>query len=184
MAPESGPFRKRPPKQINPTQVPIKTIEKENVMRVKNHRQNKQQPDRPIRNKAFEVLDSLAPKRTRGSRYLTWRISAKSYVKRFGLKFREADRISYFIYLVNGEDDRGFLRMMETWVQEVALPNGTAQEVIEAINILTVCRIDYEKIRTCRTVRREIMRYVESRYKNTKASHFIERTKMKEYAVQ
>jgi len=153
-------------------------------MRVKNHRQNKQQPDRPIRNKAFEALDSLAPKKSRGSRYLTWRISAKSYVKRFGLKFREADRISYFIYLVNGEEDRSFLRMMETWIQEVALPNGTAREVIDAINILSVCRIDYEKIRTCRTVRREIIRYVQSRYKDPEVSRFIERTKMKEHAVQ
>ena len=153
-------------------------------MRVKNHRQNKQQPDRPIRNKAFEILASLAPKKSRGNRFLTWRISAKSYVKRFGLKFSEANRISCFIYLVNGEEDRSFLRVMETWVQEVALPNGTAREVIDAIDILTVCRIDCEKIRTCRTLRREIIRYVRARYKDSEASCLIEKTSAKEHAVQ
>jgi len=184
MAPESGLSRKKLRNKSIQPKYQSKQFEKENVMRVKNHRQNKQQPDRPIRNKAFEIPDPLAPKRSRGNRYLTWRISARSFVKKFGLKFSEADRISYFIYLVNGEEDRSFLRVMETWVQEVALPNGTAREVIDAIAILTVCRIDHEKIRTCRTVRREIIRYVESRYKNTEASRFIERTKMKEYAVQ
>ncbi|MFQ5544314.1 MAG: hypothetical protein ACE5FY_08200 [Nitrospiria bacterium] len=153
-------------------------------MRVKNHHQTKRQSDRPFRNRTFERLDSLTPKRSRRDRYLTWRISARSYVLRFGLKFREADRISYFIYLVNGEEDRSFLRMMETWVREVALPNGTAREVIDAIDILTVCRIDHEKIRTCRTVRREIMRYVRSRYQNTEASRLIEKTSAKARAVQ
>lgn len=153
-------------------------------MRVKNHHQNKRQSDRPFGNRTFECLDAFTPLRSRRDRYLTWRISAKSYVKRFGLKFREADRISYFIYLVNGEEDRRFLSMMETWVQEVALPNGTAREVIDAIAILAVCRIDYEKIRTCRTVRREIMRYVRSRYQHTEASCLIEKTRVEEHAVQ
>ncbi len=153
-------------------------------MRVKTHHQNKHQAKHPLRNKAFEILGSLVPKNSRGNHFLNWRISAKSYVKRFGLKFREADRISYFIYLVNGEEDRSFLRMMETWVQEVALPNGTAREVIDAIAILTVCRIDHEKIRTCRTVRREIIRYVRDRYKDSEAARLIEKTSVTELAVQ
>ncbi len=153
-------------------------------MRVINHRQKKQQSDRPFRNSAFEIVHAPAPKRSRGDRYLAWRISAKSYVKRFGLKFREADRISYFIYLVNGEEDRTFLRMMEAWVQEVALPNGTAREAIDAIAILSVCRIDQEKIRTCRTVRREIIRYVRTKYQYAETSHFNDEARIKVHAVR
>ncbi len=142
-----------------------------------NYRKAKQ-PYRGFRNNLFETLLSRLPKISRENRNLSWRISTRSYIQKFGLKFREANRISYFIYMVNGEEDRTFLNAMETWVREVALVTGTAREVIDAISILSVCRIDMEKIRTCRTVRREVTRYVRSKFMGRSCS--IGKTAMKE----
>lgn len=118
-------------------------------------------------NHDFATLQELAGttyKKSRSGRYLAWRMSAGSYVKRFGLRYREADRISSFIYEVNGEEDPAFLRSMETWVREVALAKGSIGEILDAITILRVCRIDPEKVSSCRRVRAEIDRYVRSRY--------------------
>lgn len=115
----------------------------------------------------FAVLENLVkrqPRKSRSCKYLAWRMSAGYYTKHFGLKYREADRISFFIYRVNGEEDRTFLWAMETWVREVALLKGGIGEILDAITILSVCRIDSGNIRTCLRVRREVIRYVRSRY--------------------
>lgn len=150
-------------------------------MRVNNNYRNPKKAYRGFSNNLFGTLQSLSPKRSRENRNLSWRISTRSYIRKFGLKFREANRISYFIYMVNGEEDRTFLNAMETWVREVALATGTAREVIDAISILSVCRIDPEKIRTCRTVRREIVRYVRSKFMERSCS--VGKTTMKEVPV-
>ncbi|TAK08036.1 MAG: hypothetical protein EPO39_05265 [Candidatus Manganitrophaceae bacterium] len=102
--------------------------------------------------------------KSRSERYLAWRMSAGSYMKRFGLRYREADRISTFIYQVNGEEDTSFLRAMESWVREVALTKGSIGEILDAITILRVCLIDPERIGSCRRARAEVDRYVRSRY--------------------
>lgn len=102
--------------------------------------------------------------RSRYLRYLSWRMSAKHYVQSFGLKFREADRISSFIYQVLGEEDVRFLSAMETWAREVALSKGSVAEILDAILVLRVCRIDPRNVRSCRSVRSEVVRYVKSRY--------------------
>ena len=118
-------------------------------------------------NAGFGVLQELVEKtnqKNRSGRYLVWRMSAGSYVKRFGLRYREADRISTFIYEVNGEEDRSFLQSMENWVREVALTKGAIAEILDAIVILKVCRIDPNKVSSCGRVRAEIVRYVKSRY--------------------
>lgn len=115
----------------------------------------------------FAVLENLIarkPRRSRSGRYLAWRMSAGYYIKHFGLKYREADRISSFIYEVNGEEDRTFLWAMESWVREVALTKGSISEILDAIVILRVCRIDPSNVRTCPRVRKEIIRHVRSRY--------------------
>jgi hypothetical protein len=113
---------------------------------------------------ALEQLVGTTYKKSRSGRYLAWRMSAGSYVKRFGIRYREADRISSFIYEVNGEEDPAFLRSMETWVREVALAKGSIGEILDAITIFRVCRIDPDRISSCRSVRAEIDRYVRSRY--------------------
>ncbi len=102
--------------------------------------------------------------RSRYSRYLSWRMSARHYAQSFGLKFKAADRISLFIYQVIGEEDLRFLSAMETWVREVALVKGSIDEILEAILVLKVCRIDPGSVRSCRSVRGEVIRYVKSRY--------------------
>lgn len=118
-------------------------------------------------NPGFAALQELVGRtyeKSRSGRYLAWRMSAGSYVKRFGIRYREADRISTFIYQVNGEEDRSFLQAMETWVREVALAKGSIGEILDAILILRVCRIDPERIGSCRRARAEVDRYVRSRY--------------------
>lgn len=115
----------------------------------------------------FEALQVLAPKRTeRGSRQLCWRMSTGYYIRKFGLKFKEADILSSFLYLVLGEEDRRFLGSMETWVREIALAHGSIQSILENLVILKVCRIDSRRAEySCRRVRREIIRYVELKYR-------------------
>lgn len=133
------------------------------VSKIKIEKTGKNSANRP----GFAVLENLVkrqPGKSRSGRYLAWRISAGYYIKHFGLKYREADRISSFIYRVNGEEDRTFLWAMETWVREVALLKGGIGEILDAISILSVCRIDPGNIRTCLRVRREVIRYVRSRY--------------------
>jgi len=89
---------------------------------------------------------------------------AHFFVRKYGLRYPEAHRISYFIYLVNGETNQAFLEAMETWVREVALSTGCTQEVLDAIVILAVCRIDFDRAETCASVRREVIRYVQRRF--------------------
>jgi hypothetical protein len=113
---------------------------------------------------ALQELVGTTYKKNRSGRYLAWRMSAGFYVKRFGIRYREADRISSFIYQVNGEEDPSFLRSREMWVREVALAKGSIGEILDAITILRVCRIDPERISSCRSVRAEFDRYVRSRY--------------------
>lgn len=118
-------------------------------------------------NPCFAALKGLVGnpfQKSRSERYLAWRMSAGSYMKRFGLRYREADRISTFIYQVNGEEDTSFLRAMESWVREVALTKGSIGEILDAITILRVCLIDPERIGSCRRARAEVDRYVRSRY--------------------
>ncbi|MFY9269482.1 MAG: hypothetical protein WAO55_07010 [Candidatus Manganitrophaceae bacterium] len=113
---------------------------------------------------ALQELVGTAYKKSRSGRYLAWRMSAGSYMKRFGLSYRDANRISSFIYEVNGEEDLAFLQSIETWVREVALAKGSIGEILDAILILRVCRIDPERVSSCRRVRAEVDRYVRSRY--------------------
>ncbi|TAK08382.1 MAG: hypothetical protein EPO39_04570 [Candidatus Manganitrophaceae bacterium] len=110
-----------------------------------------------------ELFDTTY-KKSRSGRYLAWRMSAGSYMKRFGLSYRDSNRISSFIYEVNGEEDPAFLRSTETWVREVALAKGSIGEILDAILILRVCQIDPERVSSCRSVRAEIDRYVRSHY--------------------
>jgi|SRR5579863_3551715 len=113
------------------------------------------------------ILEGLAPAKNpkrRFARYLAWRISAGYYSKQFGLKFREADRISWFIYRVNGEEDWIFLSAIERWVGEVALAHGRVDDILDAMLILAVCRIVPERVESCNRVRREVVRYIECRF--------------------
>jgi len=98
-------------------------------------------------------------------RYLSWRISAKHYAQSFGLKPKEAHQISLFIYQVLGEEDGRFLSAMEIWAREVALAKGSVAEILDAILILKVCRIDPNRVQSCRSVRAEVVRYVKTRYR-------------------
>lgn len=118
-------------------------------------------------NSGFAALQELVGttyKKSRSGKYLAWRMSAGSYMKRFGLSYRDSNRISSFIYEVNGEEDPAFLRSTETWVREVALAKGSIGEILDAILILRVCQIDPERVSSCRSVRAEIDRYVRSHY--------------------
>ncbi len=89
---------------------------------------------------------------------------AHFFVRKYGLRYPEAHRISYFIYLVNGETNQAFLEAMETWVREIALLRGSIQEILDAIVILVVTRIDFDRADTCASVRREVIRYVQYRF--------------------
>lgn len=116
-------------------------------------------------NPGFAALQELvgSPKKSRSGRYLAWRMSAGYYIKHFGLRYKEANRISSFIYEVNGEEDRTFLSAMETWVREIALAKGSIGEILDAILIFRVCRIDDKRVeQSCRRIRREVVRYVKT----------------------
>lgn len=115
----------------------------------------------------FEALQVLASRRTDWrSDNLCRRMSAGYYIRKFGLKFKEADSLSSFLYLVIAEEDRRFLLAMECWVREISLTKGSIQAILENLVILKVCRIDSRRAEySCRRVRREIIRYVELKYR-------------------
>ncbi len=58
------------------------------------------------------------------------RSQAPFFVRKYGLRYPEAHRISYFIYLVNGETNQAFLEAMETWVRELALSKGSVEAIL------------------------------------------------------
>lgn len=90
--------------------------------------------------------------------------SAGHFIRRYGLKKPEALRISWFIYLVNGETNEAFVDAMNTWVRETALVTGSVHNIPDAIDMLSVTQIDFDNINSCAAVRREVIRYVQQRF--------------------
>ncbi|MCG3117698.1 MAG: hypothetical protein LLH30_18670 [Candidatus Manganitrophus sp. SA1] len=113
----------------------------------------------------FQALAPLAPNQNRTQENISPRMSVGYYIGRFGLKFKEADRLTHFLYLFMAEEDRFFLSRMERWVREIALAKGSIRSVLDDLMILAVCRIDPNRPeRCCRRVRSEIIRYVDRRF--------------------
>lgn len=92
---------------------------------------------------------------------LTRRSSANYLAKTYGLALRDAHRISWFIYLVNGEVNSAFVDLMEHWVREVFLLTGSVDSILDAVLVLAVTQINFEDVETCASVRREVIRYVQ-----------------------
>ncbi|WDT77871.1 MAG: hypothetical protein MPW16_21860 (plasmid) [Candidatus Manganitrophus sp.] len=114
----------------------------------------------------FQALAPLAPNQNRTQENISPRMSVGYYIGRFGLKFKEADRLTHFLYLFMAEEDRFFLSRMERWVREIALAKGSIRSVLDDLMILAVCRIDPNRPeRCCRRVRSEIIRYVDRRFR-------------------
>ncbi|NKE73646.1 hypothetical protein [Candidatus Manganitrophus noduliformans] len=113
----------------------------------------------------FQALAPLAPNQNRTQENISPRMSVGYYIGRFGLKFKEADRLTHFLYLFMAEEDRYFLSRVERWVREIALTKGSIRSVLDDLMILAVCRIDPNRPeRCCRRVRSEIIRYVDRRF--------------------
>jgi len=95
---------------------------------------------------------------------LTRRSSSNYLAKTYRLALRDAHRISWFIYLLNGEVNTAFVDMMEHWVREAFLLTGSLDSVLDAISVLSVTRIDFNDVESCASVRREVIGYVQSSY--------------------
>lgn len=110
----------------------------------------------------FQALALLTPKKDKTQDEISRRMSVGYYMGRFGLKFKEADRLTHFLYLFVAEEDRFFLSRIERWVREIALAKGSIQSILDNLTILAVCRIDPNRPeRCCRRVRSEVIRYVD-----------------------